>query len=222
MLRKYWIIAALGLFCAGAYAQANRLEFSKLSATSEFLPTPVLRFENYDSETAKSNQQWLAIRANYTPSKVSGVSGTFWLDNVRMEVEVMFSASYQGKPVMAYTTGRVDFWSIPFDGKKHTAMMLVPPQVLQRYSESNGGNYKKIKTYVRVTFVNSSNNSILGRIVGGNEKANVINAAFEQISSPVSPALKLPNLILPVEKTPWALIDIDSYDLTKPPTGPGM
>lgn len=221
MLRKYWMVVILGLLCAGVYAQ-NRLEFSKLSIRTEFLPTPVLRFENYDSEAPRSNQQWMAIRVAFTPDKVSGTSSILWLDNVRMEVEVMFSASYQGKSVMAYTTGRVDFWSIPLDGKKHNAMMLIHPQVLQRYGDQASNNYRKLKIYSRVTFINANNNSVLGRLVGGNEKANIINAAFNEVSSPISGALKLPNLILPVEKTPWALIDIDAYDMTKPVTNTGM
>lgn len=210
------VIAAM--LCCSVLAQGSRKADFKMTVKTDFLPTPVYVLSNYDSSMPSSSSQWLAIIVSYYPPAIRDGADYLWVDDIRMDVELVFAAKYQGKNIDAYATGKIDFWAIQFDGKKHNAMMLLPPQVLQRYGAEKMANYKKLKIYTRVKFTNTRNNSIIGTaIVGSNsEKEADLNAAFNQLASPVAAVLRLPNMVLPVEKTPWRFIDIDSYDMTKP------
>ncbi len=221
MYKTCFVAAVAGALCFGAWAQSSRRMEMKMSVKTEFLPTPVYVLSNYDNTVPSVNSQWLAIKVTYTPPAVKAGTGYLWVDDIRMDVELMFSARYQDKPIMAYATGQVVFWSIPFDGKRHQAMMMLPPQVLQRYGDQSPSNYRKLKIYTRVKLTNTQNNSVIGMQIAGNSgsaRDSEINAAFNQLASPVAAVLRLPNMVLPVEKTPWRFIDIDSYDMTKPST----
>ncbi len=216
MYKTCLVAVIAGMLCVSAWAQ--RSEFN-VSVKVEFLPTPVYVLTNYDNEVPSLKVQWLAIKVTYTPPGIKDGKDYAWVDDIRMETELMFSAKYNNQEIMAYTTGRVDFWAIQLDGQKHQAMMLLPPQVLQRYGNQTVNNYRKLKIYTRVKFINTKNNAVLGTVIAGgsgSDKESDINAAFNQVSSPVAAVLRLPNLVLPVEKTPWSLINLDSYDMIKP------
>ncbi len=219
MYKTCFVAVMAGALCFGAWAQSSRRAEMKMTVKTEFLPTPVYVLSNYDNTVPSVNSQWLAIKVTYTPPATKVGSDYLWVDDIRMDVELMFSARYQDKPIMAYATGQVVFWAIQFDGRRHQAMMMLPPQVLQRYGDQTASNYRKLKIYTRVKFTNTRNNSIIGMQIAGSSgstRESEINAAFNQLASPVAAVLRLPNMVLPVEKTPWSLIDIDSYDMIKP------
>jgi hypothetical protein len=207
-----------GVLSFSVWGQSRKSDF-KMTLKTEFLPTPVYVLSNYDNEVPSLSSQWLAIKVTYTPPSVKDGSDYLWVDDIRMDVELMFSAKYQNKSIMGYATGKIEFWAIQFDGRRHQAMMMLPPQVLQRYGDQTASNYRKLKIYTRVKFTNTRNNSVIGMLIAGsnaNDKETEINRVFDQLSSPVAAVLRLPNLILPVEKTPWRFIDMDSYDMIKP------
>lgn len=219
MLKTCFVAVIAGVLCFGVWAQSGRRVDFKMSVKTEFLPTPVYVLNNYDNNAPSLSSQWLAIKVTYTPPVIKDGSDYVWVDDIRMDVELIFSARYQGKPIAAYATGKIDFWAIQCDGKRHQAMMLLPPQVLQRYGDQTASNYRKLKIYTRVKFTNTRNNSVIGmQIAGGNanDKEADINNAFNQLSSPVAAVLRLPNLVVPVDRTPWKFIDMESYDLVKP------
>lgn len=217
-MRKIWIviffIVMTGTF---AFAQSNRLEFTNIKIKTDFLSTPVYKLDNFSSGL-KSDKKWLIVNTSYRVPLFKATKGmNQWLDDVRVETEIIFSALYQGRAVWAYATGKTEYWAIELDGKDHSTMAVVPPQVLQRYGSVK--NYKNLQVYVRVSILDSKTNTLFGRAIVGPGADAKLNTVFETLSGPLGSALRLPNVVMPLEKSPWALIDVDYQEMLKPETG---
>ncbi|MFA6658443.1 MAG: hypothetical protein WCS25_01965 [Victivallaceae bacterium] len=216
-MQKLWfVILFVVTTCITVTAQGTRIEFKNIKIKTEFLSAPVYKLDNFTSGL-KSDKKWLMVNTSYRTPNIKAHQGNEWIDNIRVETEIIFSALFQGKPVWAYATGKTEYWAIELDGKDHRSMALLPPQVLHRYGDAK--NYKNLKVYVRVSFYLSRNNLLLGRSVAGSRADAQLNSVFETISGPLGSALRLPNVIVPLEKSPWALIDVDYQEMLKPEEG---
>lgn len=217
-MQKIWfVILFIVMSCTIITAQSNRLEFTNIKIKTDFLATPIYRLDNFSSGL-KSNKKWLIVNTSYkVPQFKAGQGMNQWLDDLRVETEIIFSALYQGRSVWAYATGKTEYWAVELDGKEHRTMVVVPPQVLQRYGSAK--NYKNLQLYVRVSFLDSKTNSLYGRAIVGSGADAKLNSYFETLSGPLGSALRLPNVVMPLEKSPWALIDIDYQEMLKPETG---
>ncbi|MFA7231160.1 MAG: hypothetical protein WC071_07800 [Victivallaceae bacterium] len=213
------MVCSLAVFfsiLSGLNAQMQaRGSFKNIQIHVKFLNTPQITVDNYPN-SLKSDTKWLAFEVSYTAPRIAtGQNNYDWLDDVTMEVDVLFPAAYKGQEIMALMTGSTTYWSIQLDGKKHQALMAVPPQVIARYSRP-GTKYKENTILARVSFY-TKNRILLGSGISDVKNVSERKAyeLFEKYSGPVSNALKLENFILSRSKTPWAFIQYDYYDMIK-------
>ncbi|MCP3968200.1 MAG: hypothetical protein GY750_00740 [Lentisphaerae bacterium] len=117
--------------------------FKNINVKLRFHATPLYEVFNHSNSTDTNFQGWLLVEATYNAPKIKMGNAATWVDDISMEVEVIIPAYYQGRKVVALLTGKIPYWSIPMDGKKHIAMACVPPRVIARYARD--GNKMKVK-----------------------------------------------------------------------------
>jgi hypothetical protein len=212
--RKFFVFfCAVALMASCAFGSSDDI-LKGLQAKVKFQPTPVAQVNNYPSSN-QSSCDWLAVHITYNTPSLKDKNGYKWLDDVTIETEILFPAEFGGKNVLALLTGKTLYWSLEMDGKKHQEMMLVPPQIIKRL----GGNTtsKSIQSIaVKVSFY-TKDRVLLGTAYadpkGMTDKDTA--ALFEKYSGPINNSLKLENTVLSRDKTPWADVNYDYYDLIK-------
>ncbi len=221
---KSTVLACAGLvMISGIYCQAQTTgAFRNIMIKPQWGATPLPGSKNYPSSNRSGLGRWYMIKINYTTPKVDdGRKKVKWLDDITMNVEILFPGEYEGKQATARMSGSVEFWSIPLDGKVHNALMLVPPQIIQRYARV-GDSYKRIPIFIKVSFLNSANRLMAVKYYssanGFTERAAA--AAFAKAGSSgritVGGILKVGDVILSRDKTPWSSINWEHYELIKP------
>ncbi len=192
-------------------------------------PTPRYRVDNYKSSASNysTNARWLEISLNYMPPRLTsskkatkgrGSNGYRWLDDVTMEVRVLFQAYVGTRKVMAEASGTVNYWSIKMDGAQHYAIMLLHPQILERYGLKRA--YKKDDFLAMISFYSDHKSKLLFRTYATHRKYSQkqIQEIFKRYSGRLKPAgyIDLGDVILPRNKTPWAFVQYDKYDMINP------
>ncbi len=196
------------------FAQSD--SFRNIQVKAKFQPSPLYQTTNYSSAN-QNNCEWLVLSITYIVPGGTKPNESVWLDDVSIELEILFQADYQGKKVMALVTGKTLYWSIEMDGKKHQEIMAVPPEIFKRYTKTP--TYKTIPVVGRIIFYSKSRSVLGGGYFEVNQKGATdkdISGMFEKYNGPVSNALKIENMIFPRDKSPWAAIQYDFYDLIKP------
>jgi hypothetical protein len=210
------------LLSSTSNAKETRVEktstgFTIIKVRSKLRNTPQYQISNYS--TFNGSQRWLEVSIDYlTPAiKASSKGKKFrWLDDVTMEIEVLFPAVIDNRRVMALATGSVEFWSIQMDGKKHYAAMLLQPQILARYGldrvYKESDFVAKISLYRGRKLMFKTYSSVRGK-----SRKDIIRA-FSKYSGKLKSAqyLELGKVFLPRNKTPWAFVQYDKYDMIKP------
>lgn len=184
------------------------------------------------------NKRWLAIQVSFVPGvvplravtsgknagnakSVQALHGR-WLDDVILRVCVAFPTenARRGNAVYGLFEGETTFWSIRLDGKRHNALMFVPPQLLDRYASPAIGGRREIvlapSEYRVMAEFTDSKGHLLGRhIVSGNQgRSNLQKAFFDTIRN--SPgAVYIRGAVLPKSKTPWAWHAPATFDYIK-------
>jgi hypothetical protein len=219
------VLACIGLIMTvGAYseAQTRRALIGDISIKPKWGPTPLPGSRNYQSSGRAGTGRWYMIQISYSTAKsMQGQKKYNWLDDVTMKVEMLFPGEHNRKRAVARMTGSVEFWSIRMDGKKHNALMLVPPQIIKRYARE-GDNYKRIPIYIRLSFSNSDNRLIAVKYYSSMSSKSERDAAVEFKKSSntgrisVGGILRLADVILSRDKTPWSAINWEHYELIKP------
>ena len=184
---------------------------------SKLRATPRYQIQNYP--TSSATQRWLEVSIDYlTPALKSSSNGAKyrWLDDVTMEVEILFPAMIDNRQVMARATGSVDFWSIKMDGKRHYAIMLLQPQILARYGLVRA--YKEEDFVAKISLYRGR--KLIFKTFSSHRKLSrkKIIQAFAKYSGKLKSAkyLELGKVILSRDKTPWAFVQYDKYDMIKP------
>ncbi len=216
-VKKYlfFFCCLLTIAANGVFAQS--IAFTNVQIKAKFQPSPVFQVSNY-SAANQSNCEWLVLNIFYNTPGGTKPNETVWLDDVSIEAEILFLADYQGKKVMSLVTGKTLYWSIAMDGKKHQEIMAVPPDIFKRYTLNP--TFKTIPVVGRVIFYSKSRSILGGGYFYVNQSGTVtdkdIAGMFEKYNGPVSNSLKIENMIFPRDKSPWASVQYDFYDLIKP------
>ena len=133
--------------------------------------------------------------------------------------------------------GTTKFWSIPLDGKKHTATMFIPPHLLARYTnirvKSPRKNDPKASRpayrlspkdfFAEVIFTTPSGGE-LGRgycNVDGARTTDEKTGYFRRLENQVGKR-KIDGAVFSRSQSPWAMINPERYDLIVPPNGVQM
>lgn len=184
---------------------------------SRLRATPRYQIQNYP--TSGTTQRWLEVSIDYLTPALKAINNGMkyrWLDDVTMEVEVLFPAMVDSRKVMARATGSVDFWSIQMDGKRHYGIMLLQPQILARYGL--GRTYKEEDFVAKVSLYRGR--KLIFKTFSTHRKLSreKIIQAFAKYSGKLKSAqyLELGEIILSRDKTPWAFVQYDKYDMIKP------
>ncbi len=199
---------------------AQNSQFKNVEVKLSLERTPKFSISNTPNSSSSGAGKWLLVELSYTPPKLALASNSYrWLDEPGIEAEVIFPAYYNGQNVMALLSGKVVYWSIPLDGKKHYSLLLVPPQIITRYSRP-GKKLKESDIIARLSMYTRERQLLLRAF---NDKMsfseNQANRLISQLAAPVSTALRLPNTVLSRNRTPWAWIDYDRYNLIKDEIG---
>ena len=186
--------------------------FRNVQVKAKFQASPIYQASNY-SNSNQSGCEWLTLSISYSTPKAADP----WLDDVSIEAEILFPGDYQGNNVMAQVTGKTAYWAIELNGKTHQEIMAVPPEIFRRYTRSS--SISKTPIVGRVIFYSKSRSILGGTYFVLNQK-NMSNrdiaGFFAKYNSPVSNSLKVENMIMSRDKSPWANIQYDFYDLIKP------
>lgn len=229
MMRK--LLIALSFVAAAAsvapLAAAEReVAFSRIGVSVNMEKTPYVEYKGTKIDSYKThskNTHWAVIVVDYYPgmvragkadSKIAKSVRGGWIDDVTCEVSVEMPMDGSDKKSTGLLTGKCTLWSVALDGKIHTLLMLIPPQILDRYMPLRGASEFVAKASdfrVQVVF-RDSNGSVLGEgYCNLNVKDDQGAAYFDKLRNGVV----IKDAVLPRNKTPWAFHCFDRYDLLK-------
>ena len=108
----------------------------KVELRQESPPEPNLKASgSYGNRQRLINAHWLVFRIEYSPSSPS--SHNAWCDDVDMAVRAVIPGP--GSKEYTAFTGVTRLWTVRLDGRVHTAVMAIPPQLLDRYVSAAPG-----------------------------------------------------------------------------------
>lgn len=209
-----------------ASAQSERvIEANSITFKMDFFDAPSLPVTGGIQVPGVSGMKWLTAMITYVPtltyenSKRSGGNGkkrVRWLDDLSVTLHVIIpSTPDYGN--YALLSGKQVLWSVPEDGQTHRVFFAVPPQILKRYGVFDKVNKTIASGIPAVVEFRNKDQVLLARYIyipKGQNQQNVVRM-FSQIMGSNVGFLKLPDAVLPKERTPWNLVEIDSFDLSK-------
>jgi hypothetical protein len=150
---------ALTLTMPALYAQGQS-RFQNVAVTAGFVQSPIYQISGGVTQVL-STDRWLEIKVDYTTALVANKEkGNEWLDDISFEYEVLLPVDDKATSYVLLT-GKVDYWSIPMDGKKHQGDAYIHPRFIQRYAPNLKLNKSGLKNlYIKVTF--TANRAIVG------------------------------------------------------------
>lgn len=196
-----------------ANAQAQGKIFKSGSVKLEYRPSPLFYMFNESATNKAGTPGWLLVRVKFSPAMKKEGNKTAWIDDVTMETEVVLPGSYQGKEVTVLLRGKTVFWSIPMDGKSHQAMGCIPFPVISRFARK-GGKIELSKMIVRVKFSKGGKTFISIYNSSGSRVRDYFSTKVDGAIS--SGLLRVEDIVMPRNKTPWGVFNFDLYDLIKP------
>lgn len=197
------------------FSQANRFLVTNVSVKPEYVETADIKSSNVT--TYGNIAKWIQINIDFkTPLKqAENEKNKFeYIDNVRVDVELLLPTGNTQKQY-ALLSGRADYWAFAMDGKEHHIVMFVPPQIISRWAPGqkfSSGDIKKLD--IKVTF--KYNDAIIGggfHVPRGKTDAEV--ARMFQATATLTALDRVKNGIYPIDKTPWAHLNFDYYELIK-------
>lgn len=213
-------IALICIICSiGTNLFSQEALFKDIIMNCSFVNTPQINAANVTNLLSGKLDWWLQIDVTYkTAEKISG-KGTNkrpeWLDNVTFKYEILLPGAEKGE--VTHLSGKTTFWSIPLDGKEHHDVAFVHPRFLQRYSpeiKTTPSFAKEIN--IRLTI--ELNGAIIGGSFHPTRKAKEAAEMFQKAAR--DPRItRVENSIFGRDKTPWAFLNCDYYELIKIETG---
>ena len=193
--------------------------FTKVKINLSSSNAPSVRNTSNSTSSGKASwrNKWLIITVGYTAVAPRTMRNA-WINDVEMRVRAVFNGQSDGKTQAFFFSGSSFFWTIPLDGRKHVATMMVPPALLDRYLPSSGSantvNLGSTFT-IEVLFLDREG-TVIGHGYYG--ERNLPDEEFADYFAKLSGnvATEIPGAILPRNETPWAYMDIDDFDLLKP------
>ena len=184
----------------------------KVELRQESPPEPNLKASgSYGNRQRLINAHWLVFRIEYSPSSPS--SHNAWCDDVDMAVRAVIPGP--GSKEYTAFTGVTRLWTVRLDGRVHTAVMAIPPQLLDRYvsaapgATGGGAALNRSQMKVEVTFRNTSG------VVLGRGYCNCDGATFNRLFRSAGRRV-VEGAILPRDLTPWFYQSQAYYDMIRP------
>ena len=221
-IKTWCAVLMLSVFAFQATAQKRTSLISDFEVKATFAEPPNLPTGGF-SIGATSVRKWLTILVAYKPElaleKKQGKSlkpRYRWLDELNIDIWLIIpgAESYGSRVLLG---GKQVLWSVACDGRQHYALFVVPAMLLERYGnlpKYNRSIAEQLPIYVEFK---TRNQELIGRslrVPKGGAKNRWYRQFQELIQANVG-VYKLPNAILPKDKSPWNLVDIDSFDLPK-------
>ncbi|MCQ2352063.1 MAG: hypothetical protein MJ033_01115 [Victivallaceae bacterium] len=216
-------IIAMAVVATLAFAAPKNVAFGDVKVQLKIHTAPEVEFRSktsFPGNSVAASREWVMIAVSFAPGvgskgRVKAMRGA-WVDDVVLDVSVeapMDGAAGRRKATGLFI-GSCKFWAIPLDGRSHTALMFIAPQVLDRYLASHGGgDGKYTEKLFRVQAVfHTADGAELGRgyfNLDGSAKTQALYFASLANETVVKDA------VFPREKTPWALVNPENYDLMK-------
>jgi len=218
---KRWLTSALGAALLATVvpselaAAAGKEVFSKvrIELRQESAPEPNLKSTGtYGNRQKYVNSYWLVVRVEFIPALASSSSRNSWCDDVSLTVRLVCP----GPGVREFTafTGVSKFWAIRLDGRTHSALMAIPPVLLDRYVSAAPGVLQGTavnKSQIRVEAVfRNGGGDLLGRAYL-NCDAATFTRAFRAAGSRV-----VEGAVLSRDLTPWRYQPESYYERVRP------
>ena len=123
---------------AALSAASDRTAFAKIKVEFHLEQPPVPNVSRAPNSNpwVTLGQKWLVVKVLYSPQtpRDGGPVRSTFLDGVRMRVTSTFPIGGDSRSgELGLFKGEETFWTVCCDGRQHTAMMFVPPHLLQRY-----------------------------------------------------------------------------------------
>ena len=223
-VKRILIAAALTasalLFGAGGRSVFSRI---KVDVRLEKPPVPSVNNSPQSAPRIVSEPQWLVVRVTFHPQipRAEGPNYKTYIDGVNMSVQALFPLSRSSSDEFGLFKGDQTFWTVCCDGKTHTAMMFVPPQLINRYvymAEDYSATRSAFRTSLRVEVVfTDSTGQELGRgYFGVSGNAAKQEDLFGRMLKRVAPQCVIEGAFWEREATPWSCMAPDQFDLVKP------
>ena len=222
-MRKTTTVFLLMTLAAAVFAANGRFDIKNIRFHTRFTPVP--KYENADSRSKVAKRtRWLCVETTFIP-EARDAQQEPWYDDVTMEGMLVITRA-DGKGISyVVLTGKTRFFTIPADGKNHTGMFYVPPQLLLRYLSNWNGDLAGIQM-ARVSFY-APGKILLGEgywaALGGNAKGKFIPigskehrtvaARMKEYEKNYSNITMLRGGLYSKENTPWVYFSYDLYDL---------
>ena len=222
---KTWVLilmfAALSFDAAAQRRVSSVIDPRSIEVKLNFYEPPSLPVGGGIQITSPISRKWLTVMISYSTglSEEEGKAGKKkyrWLEDLNIDIWMIIpGAEGYGRSVLL--GGKQILWSVPCDGKRHRALFVVPPLVLERYGnlpKFNRGTAEQIPVYIEFK---SKNQEVLSRFlyVPKNMSLDRARRAFQSMIQANVGVFKLPTAILPKDRSPWNLVEVDSFDLPK-------
>ena len=224
MIKRLSIVAALTasalLFAAGERSVFSRI---KLEVTLEKPPVPSVSGNPHSAPRVVADPQWLMVRVTYHPQlpRDSGPNYNTYIDGVKMSVRALFPLSRSSSDTYGMFKGEQTLWTVCCDGKSHTAMMLIPPQLLQRYAYMLDGfntnhTLQRGSMRIEVVFTDGAGRELGRGYYGVSGNGNRQAEAFERLAKRVPTRFVIDGVFREREATPWRCMAPEQFDLVAP------
>ena len=224
MVKSFSIAAALTasalLFGAPARSVFSRV---KVDVKLEKPPIPSVSNTPHPAPRVVADSQWLVVRVTFHPQlpRDDGPNYNTFIDDVKMSVQALFPLSRSSSNDFGLFKGGQTLWTVCCDGKTHTAMMLVPPQLLNRYvymadDYSIARSAFRSALRVEVVFTDSAGQELGRGYFGVAGNAAKQEESFGRMSKRVAPQCVIEGAFWEREATPWSCMAPDQFDLVKP------
>lgn len=215
------LIAVTGLMAFGAGELPDEFLFNRVKLTYSSENTPTARAGTTGSvASAKGalHNRWVVFSVDYYPNHKISKTRNAWVDDVTLTLRAVFDGISQGRKVTCVFSGKTEFMTIPIDGRRHVALMMIPPQLLDRYLPPGGSGSTISGNTISAEAVFTDSDGKIAGIGFCNVKGSSLaqqRQAFAKMLQGKSNIVR-DGVILSKDESPWRWIDFSDYDYIKP------
>ena len=215
------LMASALLFGAGGRTSAfSRI---KVDVRLEKPPVPSVSGAPHPAQRVVPEPQWLVVKVTFHPQlpKADGPNYRTYIDGVNMSVQALFPLSRSSSDEFGLFKGEQTFWTVCCDGKTHTAVMFIPPQLIHRYvylAEDYAATRTSFRTSIRVevVFTDASGQELGRGHYGVSGNAAKQEEVFSRMVKRVAQQCVIEGAFWEREATPWRCMAPEHFDLVKP------
>lgn len=193
------------------------IDQKSITCKMDFFEAPTLPITGGIQVSPSSGTKWLTLQIFYTPAlsyEAGNGKRLRWLDDLSVSAHIIAPAKkeYGGSVLLS---GTQVLWSVAEDGQTHQVFFAVPPQIFRRYCELNKFSRSVAQSFPVMVEFRNKNQVLLARYIHSPKNMKNAGRAFQRIMSSNVGFMKLPSAILPKDRTPWNLVEVDAFDLSK-------